>query len=182
MNFENKTNNIPSNFMLDFVKQHLRIIGDEQNDYLLTLISANVEKITHKTGYAMINNDYYSTYDIYLRTSTLLRFEKNKVVLDLPIVYPFILLNEIKVNGEVKSIEYDNNYYYISLDFSDLTCDDKIFIEISYNAGVVNDAEIPRDLLMLLGIEVEKVYDCNCNCNENDLMLIYNKYNKKRFL
>lgn len=181
MLYENLTNNSPSANILNFVKQHLRIISDEDNVYLSTLIKGVIERITNETYYSPINNTYKSSYVIDLVNNSSIINSCCEYRVRLPIIYPFFFLNDVKVNEKnILPIHYELKGYFIDLKIELIKCAKDLFVELTYSAG--EQQELPADILLLIALETEKIYSCGSKCDVDTINTIYFKYNKKRFL
>lgn len=178
----NLTNNDLPVEILDFVKQHLRITGNDEDEYLNILIGGVVDNLVNITCYSPIANDYLCSFDIDLKHTTLLEKDCDHCWLKLQVIYPFNELLEIQIDDVVVDLETEICDYFIRIDIKDYLCKNYICIKLKYNAGVVNPEDIPKDFLLLIALEVQKIYDCDCDCGKGLSTNISNKYNKKRFI
>ena len=178
----NLTNNSLSSEILDFVKQHLRIIGSDEDIYLTALINGIIDNLTNTICYSPIANDYLCSFDIDLKNTTLIEYDCDHCWLKLQVIYPFNELLEITIDGEIVEVDTEICDYFIRVDIKDFTCKNYFCIKLKYNAGVTDPANIPGDFLLLIALETQKVYDCDCDCSKDLTNNISNKYNKKRFI
>lgn len=165
---------LPSS-ILDFVKQYLRISTGDDDVFLTQLINSTLDVILDKTCFSVQDCEFLCEFDIDLiNTSRIINGS-----LKIPIITPSTEVLEIKINGEVVELDFNicDGFFYVKV--CDLyNCCNRFCLEIRLNAGGVI---VPDDILLLIAMEVEKIYDCDCSCNQDKIDMIYNKYNNKRF-